>query len=190
MPETKKKQSVAVLFKRPLLAGALATAAATSVAMPMPALADTFLRLEGIPGESTDAKHKDEIDVLSFTQSWINANSGGKAQCGAITVMKNIDRSSPLLLKKTVQGVHISNGQITFRTEGGDPSLNEYYIIKLTEILITEVTQKDTPDPSRIVEKVVLNARTFEYEYKPQLSTGGLGPSVKFGYDCATSSVR
>ena len=30
--------------------------------------ADYFLKLEGIKGESTDDKHKDEIDVLSF--SW------------------------------------------------------------------------------------------------------------------------
>ena len=29
---------------------------------------DYFLKLDGIPGESTDAKHKGEIDVLSW--SW------------------------------------------------------------------------------------------------------------------------
>ena len=28
---------------------------------------DCFLKLEGIPGESTDSKHKDEIEVLSFS---------------------------------------------------------------------------------------------------------------------------
>jgi Type VI secretion system effector, Hcp len=99
IPETDTKQSVAALIKRPLLAGALATAAAASIATPVPALADTFLSLSGILGESTDAKHKDEINVLSFTQSWINtmttSGNQGKVQCGAITVMKNIDRSSP-----------------------------------------------------------------------------------------------
>jgi type VI secretion system secreted protein Hcp len=29
---------------------------------------DYFLKIDGIPGESTDSKHKDEIDVLSW--SW------------------------------------------------------------------------------------------------------------------------
>ena len=29
---------------------------------------DYFLKVDGIPGESADAKHKDEIDVLAF--SW------------------------------------------------------------------------------------------------------------------------
>jgi type VI secretion system secreted protein Hcp len=27
---------------------------------------DYFLKVEGIPGESLDARHKDEIDVLGF----------------------------------------------------------------------------------------------------------------------------
>jgi type VI secretion system secreted protein Hcp len=158
----------------------------------MPALADTFLKLDGIEGESKDDKHKGEIDVLSFTQSWINTTtvSGaakGKVQCGAITLMKNIDRSSPVLVKKTIQGVHIPSGQLTFRTEGSEPS--EYYIIKLSEIFITEVTQTDSADPARIIEKVVLNARRFEYEYKPQDDKGGTAGSVKAGYDCATTTV-
>ena len=35
----------------------------------MPAMAvDYFLKVDGIPGESVDAKHKGEIDVLAF--SW------------------------------------------------------------------------------------------------------------------------
>jgi Type VI secretion system effector, Hcp len=63
-------------------------------------------------------------------------------------------------------GKHISSGQLTFRTEGTQPV--EYYTIKMSEIIVTEVTQMDTPDPARIVEKVVLNARAYSYEYQAQ----------------------
>ena len=28
---------------------------------------DYFLKLDGIPGESVDSKHKDEIDIMSFS---------------------------------------------------------------------------------------------------------------------------
>jgi type VI secretion system secreted protein Hcp len=28
---------------------------------------DMFLKIDGIPGESTDASHRDEIDLLSYT---------------------------------------------------------------------------------------------------------------------------
>ena len=31
---------------------------------------DTFLKINGIPGDSTDDKHKDQIEVLSCGFSW------------------------------------------------------------------------------------------------------------------------
>lgn len=193
MPGTDTKQSVAAIFKRPLLAAALATAAAASVATPAPAAADIFLKLSGVIGESTDEKHKDEIVVLSFTQSWINpslATAGGsgigKPQCGAITVLKTIDRSSPVLIKNLVQGKHFANAQLTFRTEGSQPI--EYYTIKMNEIFVSEVTQSDSSDPARIVEKVVLNARQYAYEYVQQLPTGASGV-VKASYNCVTTGT-
>jgi type VI secretion system secreted protein Hcp len=191
MPENDKKQSVAALVKRPLLAGALATAAAAAVATPVPAAAEIFLKLANIPGEAVTDKHKDEIEVLSFTQTWINTlttgGNQGRVQCGAITVMKGIDRASPLLVKTLAQGKHIPDGQLTFQTEGGNPA--EYYTIKMKEIFVTEVSQADPTSPGRIVEKVVLNARAYEYEYRPQLPEGPLGPPVKFGINCATMSI-
>ena len=192
MPETDTKQSVAALFKRPLLAGALATAAAATVATPAPALADTFLRLGDIQGESTDAKHKNEIDVLSFTQSWINTTTigpggtgSGKVQCGAITLMKNIDKSSPRLLSAVATGQVIPEGRLTFRTEGAQ--VVEYYTITLAEVVVNELTQTDMADPARIVEKLVLNARNFKYDYRPQNAKGGLGAPVSFSFDCAAN---
>jgi type VI secretion system secreted protein Hcp len=191
MPETYTKESVAALFKRPLLVGVLATAAAATIATPNPVLADSFLLLRGIKGESTDAKHKDEINVLSFTQSWTNTTTiggggtgAGKVQCGAITVLKNIDISSPNLLLHVASGRIIPDGRLTFRTEGGQPF--EYYTIQMTEVVVNEVTQSDSPDPARIVEKIVLNARTYRFDYTAQNPSGGTGATPRFGFDCAT----
>ena len=41
---------------------------------------DYFLKIEGVDGESTDGKHKNEIDVLSW--SWGESNSGSGADYG------------------------------------------------------------------------------------------------------------
>ena len=120
MPDAKARP-----IRRPLLEGALAVAATAMVAASVPAAADTFLRLGDIKGESTDQKHKDQIEVLSFTQSFINtfndATGGGggtgKVQCGAVTMMKNIDKSSPLLLKAVATGQHIKDALISFVPE-------------------------------------------------------------------------
>jgi type VI secretion system secreted protein Hcp len=48
-----------------------------------------FLKIDGIPGESLDSKHKDEIDVLSW--SWgetqpAPANPGAGAGSGKVAI--------------------------------------------------------------------------------------------------------
>ena len=182
-------------FKRPLLEGALAVAATAAIAGPAPALAETFLKLGDIKGESTDQKHKGEIEILSFTQSFINTMStvgggggAGKVECGAITMMKDIDLSSPQLLKTVATGQHIKDATITFRT-GTAKGGSEYYVIKMQDIFVTELTQTDSADPNRIFEKLVINARSFEYKYSPVGIKGELGQPVSFKFDCAANKA-
>lgn len=193
MPDYKATKAVGGRFRRPLLQGALAVAATAMVAAPAAALAETFLRLGDIKGESTDAKHKDQIDILSFTQSFINTFDGGfgggagtgKVQCGAVMMMKNIDKSSPLLLKGVATGQHFNDGVISFQSDRKDGA--EYYSITMREVFVTELTQTDDKDPARIFEKLVLNARSFEFKYTPQTVKGSIGAPVTFKWDCASN---
>ena len=195
MPDTKVKQAVAGRFRRPLLKGVFAVAATAMVAAPAPALAETFLRLGDIKGESTDAKHKDQIEILSFTQSFINSydigsgggGSTGKVQCGAISMMKNIDKSSPLLLKGVATGQHFKDGVISFQS--ADNQAMEYYTITMTDVVVSALTQSDSQDPNRIFENLVLNARAFEFKYTPQTIKGSVGTPITFKYDCASSKA-
>jgi len=188
------KKEVQGKFRRPLLEGALAVAASAAIAGPAPALAATFLKLGDIKGESTDSKHKDEIEILSFTQSFINeATFGtgggagtGKVSCGAVTMMKSIDSSSPLLLKGVATGQHIKDATITFRSGQAGDKNQEYYTIKMQDIFITELSQTDSADPNRIFEKLVLNARSFEFKYSPLTVKGTLGQPVTFKWDCVS----
>ena len=69
---------------------------------------DIFAKIGDIKGESLDAKHKDEIEVLSF--SWGVANSGsaapgggggaGKATFQDLSIVHGIDKATPELLKR------------------------------------------------------------------------------------------
>jgi type VI secretion system secreted protein Hcp len=181
-------------FRRPLLKGAMAVAATAAVAGPAPVLAETFLKLGDIQGESVDNKHKGEIEVLSFSQSFVNTlaigtgggGGAGKVECGAITMMKNIDSSSPLLLKGVATGQHFPQATITFRTAGGK-NAEEYYVITMKDIFITELSQTDSADPNKIFEKLVINARSFDFKYTPITVKGTLGKPVSFKYDCAAN---
>lgn len=189
MTARKPKPGLADRIGRPLLAGAIAAGAVA----PPAALADIYLRLDGVTGESADAKHKDWIDILSYTQSYrqVIASGGGgggagKVTCGDITVLKNIDKSSPGLLEAITTGKHIKQGVIEFVAASGKEA-QAYYKVTLSDILVSQLDQTDQPDPARIVERVSLNAAKYEYEYRAQKADGSLEPAIKFGYDCKAS---
>ena len=99
---------------------------------------DMFLKLDGIDGESKDHKHKDEIEVFSW--SWgISVPTAGGTQTGRatpkeLTVLKPIDKSSPVLMKTACEGHHISGGTLTLVNK---ETQLEYLKIKLTDILIS-----------------------------------------------------
>ncbi len=68
---------------------------------------DMFLKLDGVTGESADSKHKNEIDILSW--SWGASQSGtthmgsggggGKVSVQDLHLTKYLDKSSPTLFK-------------------------------------------------------------------------------------------
>ena len=73
---------------------------------------DIFAKIGDIKGESLDAKHKDEIEVLSF--SWGVSNAGSSSSgggCGAgkatfqdLSIVHGIDEATPALLKACATG--------------------------------------------------------------------------------------
>ena len=193
MAEIKNKAGAVSLVARPLLAGAVAAAAAA----PVPAAAaDIFLRLDGIMGESLDKKHQGEIEIVSYTQSFANsatvdagAGNVGKVTCGAVTVLKNIDRSSPEFIRLVTTGAHVPTGVITFRTSFGGTQSFEYYKVSMTDVIVSAVNQTEATNPPRIVERVSILADRFLFEYTPvNAKTGGPGQTVKFGWDCARNT--
>jgi type VI secretion system secreted protein Hcp len=176
------------LVGRPLLAGALAAA---GVSAALPASADTFLFLENVPGETADEKHKDWIDILSYTQTFRNSGSttggaAGKVTCGDITILKGIDKSSPKLLEAVVKGDFVKQGKMDFTSVGGKEGNRTYYFVTMEELQVIAVEQTDQPDDARIVERVTLRGSKFSYEYTTQRADGSAGDKVRFAVDCKT----
>jgi type VI secretion system secreted protein Hcp len=104
---------------------------------------DAFLKIDGIKGESQDAKHKGEIDIMSFsfgmTQQGSHATGGGggsgKVSFQDLHFVKRVDSSSPLLFLNCANGAHIKEVNLTVRKAGGDQL--EYLKWKLTDVLIS-----------------------------------------------------
>src|SRR5256885_10128223 len=106
---------------------------------------DIFAKLGDIKGESLDDKHKDEIEVLSY--SWGVSNVGsmssgsgggeGKASFHDITFTHVMDKSSPVLMQTCATGTHLKEATITHRKAG--KGQQEYMIIKMNDVLVTSV---------------------------------------------------
>ena len=166
------------------------------------AAVDYFLKIDGIKGESQDASHKDEIDIISF--SWGMAQQGTAAKGGGmgagkvavhdISVTKQVDMASPKLFDACATGKHIASAQLTCRKAGG--SAIEYWTIKLTDILISSIRQAPptfeyggltnttganaSSNAGSLLhdEIVTINYSAYEASYKGQQKDGTAGGAV------------
>ena len=148
---------------------------------------DIFAKLGDIKGESSDAKHKDEVEVLSFSWGVTNAGTVGSGGHGAakatfpdLSIVHTVDRASPALLKACATGMHLPGVTITQRKAGKDQQ--DYLVIKMNDVIITGVVDGSaTGQPSS--ETVTLAFAKIDLEYRPQKADGTLDAGVHFKYD-------
>jgi len=151
--------------------------------------ASIFARIGTIKGESRDAKHKDEIEVLSW--SWGVSQSGamgqgggggaGKASFHDLNFTHHVDKASPLLMRACATGEHIKDATITVRKAG--KGQQEYLVIKMTDVLVTSVSTSVSVEGDATVEGVALAFAKVDLEYKPQKPDGSLDVGIHFKYD-------
>ena len=152
------------------------------------AQADFFLKLDGVPGESTDDKHKGEIELESFSWGEVNSGStghGGGAGSGKVvsqdlTFTKRLDKSSPVLMIACATGQHFKDAVLTARKAGGGQQ--EYLKIKIEEVLISSY-QTGGAGSAMVQESISMNFAKLEMAYKEQKPDGSLGGETKQKYD-------
>jgi type VI secretion system secreted protein Hcp len=155
---------------------------------------EIFAKIGDIKGESADVKHKDEIEVLSF--SWGVANSGstapgggggaGKATFQDLLIVHDIDNATPALLQACATGRHIKDATITHRKAGKDQQ--EYLIVKLNDVTITAVSHGGAEDQP-YVESVSLRFAKVDLHYRRQRPDGTLDAGQHFKFDLKASKV-
>lgn len=151
---------------------------------------DYFLKIDGIEGESTDDKHKNEIDLLSF--SWGATNTGighaggghgaGKVSMQDFHFTMKANKASPKLMLACATGQHIKKGVLTVRKAGGKQEM--YLIVTFTDLLISSYQTSGSGAPDVVpTDQISLNFSKIEFDYKPQKADGSLDSPVKTGYD-------
>jgi type VI secretion system secreted protein Hcp len=92
-------------------------------------MADMFIKINGIAGESRDESHPDEIQINSWRwkiaqkSSMLSGSGGGagKATINDLEFVHQIDRASPNLMRYCLTGRHVPMAVLTTRKSGGTP---------------------------------------------------------------------
>jgi type VI secretion system secreted protein Hcp len=151
---------------------------------------DYFLKIQGIEGESHDAKHANEIDVLSFswgeTQTGTHAGGGGggagKVSMQDFHFVMKTNKASPKLLLACANGEHIKEATLVARKAGKDQQ--DFMKIKFTDLLVSSYQTGGSSTSDEIpMDQISLNYSKIEYEYREQAADGTLKGPVKAGYD-------
>jgi len=162
---------------------------------------DTFMKVDGIPGESTDDKHKDWIEILSFNQGVTQPASATASSVGGATaercnhsdfvVVKNLDKSSPKLFEACCSGKHLKEVTIEMCRAGGDKV--KYMEIKMEEVLVSGfhpngASQGEGPFPT---ETVSFNFGRIKHTYTQQKRADGSGGgNVTGGWDLTANKAH
>jgi type VI secretion system secreted protein Hcp len=151
---------------------------------------DYFLKIEGVSGESLDAKHKGEIEVESW--SWGEANpvqpggsgsgsGAGKVQMQDFNFTARVSKASPNLMLACASGQHFKSAVLTARKAG--KSQQEFLTFSLSDVLVSTYQIGGAGGEVVPGDSVSLNFAKIQVEYKPQNPDGSLGASIKAGWD-------
>ena len=154
------------------------------------AAVDYFLKIDGIEGESTDDKHKAEIDLMSFsfgasqlgTHAGGGGGGGGKVSMQDFHFVMKINKASPKLFLACATGEHIKKAVLVCRKAG--TTQQEYVTYTFSDLLVSSYQSGGSGGGDIIpTDQISLNFSKIEFEYKTQDAKGILGQPVKVGYD-------
>lgn len=152
---------------------------------------DMFLKIEPLEGESQDAVHRREIDVLawswSMSQSATSHVSGGagagRLSVQDLSVTKYVDNASTELMRFCSTGRSIKEARLTVRRGGRETF--EYLVIVMKQVIVSSVSTGGSAGDDRLTENVTLNFGSYKIRYTPQNDDGTPGERTVWKWDIA-----
>ena len=149
---------------------------------------NAYLVIDGRPGPSTSKTNA--IDILSFsfgaTQSAVigAGSSGGEARAGRanvsdVTIMKVLDKVSPLLFDDCVTGNYLTKVDIIYDKPMGD-NQEDYFKIHMQNALITSIQLSGSSENP--MESVSFAFSKIKVSYNPE-EDGALKGFIDKGFD-------
>lgn len=155
---------------------------------------DAFLKIDGIPGESTDKAYKDYIELSEFSfgveqvGSASGSNAGamlsGRATLKPFSFVHTIDKASPKLMEANAKGTHIANAEMSICRATGDKT--EYYNVKMENLVVIAVELSGSAGTGDEVptERVLFHYDKITWKYtETDHKTGKAKGSVEATWD-------
>lgn len=159
---------------------------------------DFLLEIDGIKGESSDSKHKETIEIESF--SWGMSNGGASASGGGggagkvhfqdLHFTTKVNKASPLLAVHCASGKHIKKATLFVRKGGGDQQ--DFYKISLEDLLVSSYQSggHDSAGTQIPTDQFSLNFAKIKFEYSAQKSDGTLESPASFEWNLKTNAAK
>jgi len=152
---------------------------------------DYFLKIDGIPGESQDDKHKDWIELASFSWGVDRASPGAappgsgaaRAKSRGFAFVMRVNKASPQLFLSCASGKHIKEAMLSVRRPGARQL--EYLKIKFSDVLVTSFgeTAGEAAGEAAPQETIGFDFGRLEMAYTPQDASGAGATAVTASWD-------
>lgn len=145
-------------------------------------MADYFLKLDGVDGESTDSKHKGEIEIESF--SWGATNTpastrggGGGGGAGKVSMqdfhfVMRTSSVSPTLMQAAATGKQFAKATLMGRRAGAEQS--DFLKVRMADILVSSFQIGGSAGGDVPMDQVSLNFAKIEIDVARQNADGSL----------------
>jgi type VI secretion system secreted protein Hcp len=136
---------------------------------------DMFLKITGVPGESTDDAHTGWIEILSYSHGISQPGSGLVSSGGArsversqhedFSITKQLDKASPKLSLSACNGTHIEEVTLELCRVGEDRQT--FMVYTLTDVIVASIRPSGTGAGAEMlpIEEVTFSYREIQWTY-------------------------
>ena len=150
---------------------------------------NAYLIIEGVDGESTSRSKAIDIFSFSFGGSLPTSfnQAGGESRAGRadfseVTVVKAVDKTSPLLFQDCISGDFLKKVEIIYDKPLGDKQ-EDYFKIEMQDAVITSISLSgENENPT---ENVSFAFKKIKVSYNPEVDKELKG-FVEKGFDIQT----
>lgn len=131
---------------------------------------NAYIKIGDIEGGSQDKGHRGEIDVLSFSWGVASAGRRRRPRVEDFTIVKYVDKASPLLLEGICEGQVYKSAVFTAESVGDQSqALFKFFF---DDVMLTGLNPAGQAGDATPVESVSLNFTRVEYEVYDQRGGG------------------